>query len=88
MPHYGYSMMGWDGGVWMIFHAAFWLLLVATVVGLFLVPPKRIRRRDGSASTALALLDERYARGDIDREEYLQRKKDIVERAQPSAFNR
>jgi putative membrane protein len=30
--------------------------------------------------SALDQLDERYARGEIDREEYLERKKDITER--------
>jgi uncharacterized membrane protein len=30
------------------------------------------------ACTARDILDERYARGDIDREEYLQRKSDIA----------
>lgn len=85
MPHYGYGMVGWDGGVWMIFHAAFWLLLVAAMAGLFLVPPMRSRKGDGVSSSALGLLDERYAKGEIDREEYLQRKKDILDKAHENA---
>jgi hypothetical protein len=56
MHRYGH----WSGdtlGMWMIFHSAFWVLLLA----------------------ALELLDRRYAKGEIEREEYLQREKDIFE---------
>jgi len=35
------------------------------------------RNGSGASSGALAILDERYARGEIDREEYLRRRKDI-----------
>jgi putative membrane protein len=34
--------------------------------------------RSASTSTARDILKERYARGEIDREEYLQRQKDIA----------
>jgi putative membrane protein len=34
----------------------------------------------GSASAGLHTLDERYARGEINREEYLQKKRDILGR--------
>ncbi|HXJ02319.1 MAG TPA: SHOCT domain-containing protein [Micropepsaceae bacterium] len=61
----------------------FWLLvlllLFAALVGVF--------RRSGGMhdwgerrSTGLAILEERYARGEIDREEYLQKKQDILGR--------
>lgn len=51
----------------------------------FMVPPLVVRwigggngARGASARSARDILDERYARGEIDREEYLQRKNDIA----------
>ncbi len=83
MHGYGY----WSGGgtgAWMIFHGAFWVLLVvALIAGVFLIRPNRIGGREDEASTALDLLDQRYAKGEIDRDEYLQRKKDIVDKPHP-----
>jgi putative membrane protein len=77
----GYGMMGGYG--FGIAHLVFWaIVLVAIVVGIvWLVrsmtgsgaqhhPPKR--------SVGLEALEERYARGEINREEYLQKKKDIA----------
>jgi putative membrane protein len=62
----------WFGPIWMIVWLA---VLVAIVVGLVRWlgsgDTGRLRR------TAREILDERYARGEIDREEYLKRKQDI-----------
>ena len=68
----------------MVFMPILWLvifvLLVAAVVGAF-------RRQEAATEThetgerhpaGLAILEERYARGEINREEYLQRKHDIL----------
>lgn len=67
----------WSG--WIPFGGLLWLILVGAVVGGLVL---LLRSRGGSqASTprrsAVEILDERYARGDIDREEYLRRKDDI-----------
>lgn len=77
MMGYGY---GWGG--WGIVHAVFWLvtLLAIIVIALTLVRRPGSGDADGKDTpppTALEILDERYARGEIDREDYLQRKKDI-----------
>ncbi len=77
----GYGMMGY--GAYGAVHMIVWaVILVAIIVGIvWLVrsmtapgghhmPPKR--------STGLEVLEERYARGEINRDEYLQKKKDIV----------
>lgn len=74
---------GWYSGGWGMFcHGAFMLLVFAGLaLGLFFL----IRLASGggrgprkSRPTVLEILDERYARGEIDREEYLQRKQDIA----------
>lgn len=63
----------WFGPIWMILWLA---VLVAIIVVL-------VRWFDGGNGpgrpmrTARDMLDERYARGEIDREEYLKRKQDI-----------
>lgn len=66
---------GWWGPGWGILAglawAAFWVLVILVVVGL-------VRGRSsvpGTGSTqALRLLEERYARGEIGREEFLERR--------------
>ena len=78
----GYGMTG-GSGIWMLLQGLIWFgLLAAIVLGIIVLI--RGRRSDNPAerppSSALDQLDERYARGEIDRDEYLQRKKDISER--------
>jgi putative membrane protein len=64
----------WLGPIWMIIWLA---VLVAVIVAI-------VRWLSGtgagyrSSSTARDILAERYARGEIDREEYLKRKRDII----------
>jgi putative membrane protein len=61
------------GGLWMVL---LWLIPILLVVwGL---ASFRGGGRGGSARSARELLDEEYARGRIDREEYLRRKKDLA----------
>ena len=78
--HDGYMFGGW-GAAGGFIHVIFWLLILAAIVAVTLL---FARGRSGKAGeggrSALDQLDERYARGEIDREEYLQRKKDITER--------
>lgn len=77
MPMHDYYWRGGEWGGWMLVHGAFWLLLLALLV----FGAVTLARRPGSSSrgSALDILNERYARGEIDRDEYLQRKKDILE---------
>ena len=56
----------------------FWLLILVGIIGalwFFGSLPKTIGR--AHRSTAWELLEERYARGEINREEYLQKKRDL-----------
>lgn len=69
--------MGWGGG--MILGPLLTIGLVILLVVL-IVPFVRALGGSGSGSkqsTARAILDERYAKGEIDREEYLRRRQDI-----------
>lgn len=76
-------MFGWDGGWgwggWLgmsLVMLLFWGALIALVVYFARRPDDRIERRGpgGDAADADRILDERFARGDIDAEEYTRRR--------------
>lgn len=60
-------------------HGVVWLLLaVAVIVGLVLLARARGDRvSERTGRRALEILEERYARGEIQREEYLQKRRDL-----------
>ncbi len=76
-------MMSWaDGYGWMgpgwIFMILFWALVIAG--GIALVRWLGMRNSGGGDTrrrTALEILQERYARGEIEREEYEQKRRDL-----------
>lgn len=76
--------IGMMGGRWALFHGIFSILVFALVVaaGIGIVRLLFARRAAGASldprASGLAALDERYARGEIDREEYLQTKADLA----------
>lgn len=78
----GYGAMGWGGYGFGLFGMIIWIVVLIAVVAIVIwlvrsvighgvdhVPPRR--------SSGLDVLEERYARGEIDRDEYLQKRKDI-----------
>ena len=73
----GYWGMGWFGGIFMI---VFWILIL---VGLVFVIRWLVQATGKGAhsaqsgSRAMDILKERYARGEIDREEFEQRRRDL-----------
>jgi putative membrane protein len=84
---YGPGMMGggWGGGYgwgYGLIHAA---VSVAVIVAIVLLVIWAVRAITGGGahpmharrSSGLDVLEERYARGEIERDEYLQKKKDI-----------
>lgn len=76
MGGYGNYGMGWFGGIFMI---VFW---VAVIVGFFLVvrwvATTSKKGEWGSRNeTPLEILKKRYARGEIDKEEFERMKKDL-----------
>ncbi len=77
---YGPGMSGWGWGLMGALHGLFWLALLV-LAGVALVALVRYLWRGGGAdvtsSSARRVLDERYAKGEIDRTEYLQRRQDL-----------
>lgn len=71
-------MFGWDhlwfGGIWMIF---FWIVIITGVVYLAKTASgsKGARRNDKSA---LEILEQRYARGEISDEEFERKKQKLT----------
>ncbi|HKJ86889.1 MAG TPA: SHOCT domain-containing protein [Gammaproteobacteria bacterium] len=66
------------GGVFMIL---FWILVVLAIAALvrWLAVPHRTRDGEGVRRRSLEVLEERYAKGEIEREEFLQKRKDLLE---------
>jgi putative membrane protein len=66
--------MSWVGPIVMI---VFWALVVTAIVFLirYLAHQSRSSTND---SSALAILKERYAKGEIDKEEFDQKRKDLL----------
>lgn len=76
-------MMGWaDGYGWMGFGWIVMILFWALVIGGVIALVRWFGMRDGgrgdtSRRTPLEILQERYARGEIEREEYEQKRRDL-----------
>lgn len=77
------EMMGWGDGTlpWMMMgtHGLLWLLLIGIAVTALVL---LIRNRNHGAAWAgnegaMAILEARYARGEIERGEYMERKRDL-----------
>ena len=55
----------------------FWILLIVVIVWIVKAAMGSGENRIGKGKSALKLLQERYARGEIDREEYQQKREDL-----------
>lgn len=74
------AMMGWDGGSWpwfMGFHGILWIFFLALII-FGLIHLIRDGRRNPARDAALTTLGQEYAAGRINRDEFLQRKKDLA----------
>ncbi len=82
-PDWG-MMNGWNWGWYGAGHMFIWLLIIVLVIaGVAWFARSGSRRGNvlplsDQRSPALNMLEERYARGEIDREEYLQKKRDLA----------
>ena len=75
--HMGWMMNGWGMGFGFIFWLLFLAAIVAGLVWFVRSQPLAGSQRLDARSAGLKVLEERYARGEISREEYLQKKRDI-----------
>lgn len=73
--NYGWGMMGGWGG--MLFMALFWIALILLIVWVVRAVIGTSGTGNSGQSNARAILDQRYARGEITRKEYEQMRKDI-----------
>lgn len=70
-------MSGWGmGGGW-LFMILFWVLVVLAIVAIAKWLIGTAQNSAASNKNALAILQERYARGEIDQQEFEQKKRDL-----------
>jgi len=70
----GYGM-GWFGAIIMF---AFWIAVIVGIVFLIRWLVVSARGGGGAGESALEILKRRYARGEIDKKEFEQKKKDLL----------
>lgn len=71
-------MMGeWGWGLGGIFMILWWVLVIVGIAALVKWIMSASDKRGSNARRALDILDERYARGEIDQEEYEKRRRDL-----------
>jgi len=77
-PHQ--MLNGWGSGYGMIFMGLIWLIFLALLVTLiwFLVQKGSDKKKDSDIESPLEIIQKRYARGEIDEEEYRRMKKEIL----------
>ena len=73
----GYGM-GWFGGIIMI---AFWIAVIVGIILLIrwlIISTRTTSYGTGSGESALEILKKRYARGEIDKQEFEEKKRDLM----------
>lgn len=68
---------GWGMGFGWIFMIIFWILVILGVVYLIKLIAGGARREE-KKDTALDILKQRYAKGEITKEEFEEKKKDLI----------
>ena len=75
---HGPGMMDGYGGGWLgsIIMIAFWVVVIVGIV--FLIRWLALSTKGGPEDSAIEILKKRYARGEIDKKEFEQKKKDLL----------
>ena len=76
----GNGMMDGGMGIWMLLNAVFWVLVIGGIILLVVWTVQKTTggRAGRSQESALEILKKRYARGEITKEEYEEKKRDML----------
>lgn len=76
MMDYGFMPFGWVGGIFMVL---WWILIIVAVIALirWIIGQSRSENRQIREKSPLEILKERYAKGEIDKKEFEDKKKDL-----------
>jgi putative membrane protein len=74
---------GWHPALWMLGHVIVSALVILLLIGALIAVGRSIAGGRssfaGQRSPGLDVLEERYARGEMGREEYLQKRRDMID---------
>lgn len=75
---YGWHYLGWSWFPGVVMGIGILLLAAVVVAAIFIARRYPTARRNESTSDALLILRERYARGEIDEQEYQRRREQLL----------
>ena len=76
-PGYYNGNYWWMGIIGMVIQIVFWIAIVAVVIGLFRRYGSKVNISSSARENPLEILRERFARGEIDTEEFNRRKNEL-----------
>jgi putative membrane protein len=74
MHWYDHMSMGWGGGLMMVF----WIVVLVAAIFLIVKVVQKNGTNSSQAESPLDVLKKRYARGEISKEEFVERKRDLL----------
>ncbi|MEW6683338.1 MAG: SHOCT domain-containing protein [Nitrospirota bacterium] len=72
------GMMGGGIGLWMLLNTIFWILVIVGVVLLVVWAVQKGTGAGRTEETALEILKKRYARGEVSKDEFEEKKRHIA----------